>query len=412
MHLSKGEIMGLFFAIDASALAEAIDVFWILFATVLVFFMQAGFALVESGFTRQKNSANIIMKNILDFLVASLVYYFIGIRLMYPGSDLSAADIMFQTVFAGTSATIISGAVAERMKFSSYILMSVFVTLLVYPLNGFLIWGGGFLGDLGFIDFAGSTAVHAVGGFLALSAVLVLGPRIGKYTSTGKSNIIFGHSLTLGALGVFILWFGWFGFNGGSTFGITGDNTDLVGHVFATTNIAAAAGGLAALTYTWIKDKHASIGATLNGILAGLVGITAGAHVISEVNAIFVGLLSGVLVSFAVETLDKQFKIDDPVGAISVHGVVGIAGTIMVGLFHQTDGLLFSGSFTLLGIQALGTLIVSLIAFLTGFIFIFIMNRIKTIRVTIEEETEGLDIHEHKTSSYPNFSISKEQLVE
>ena len=401
-----------FFTLDLLSIAESIDTFWILFATALVFFMQAGFALVESGFTRQKNSANIIMKNILDFLVASLVYYFIGIRLMYPGAELTAAEIMFQTVFAGTSATIISGAVAERMKFFTYIILSVFVTLLVYPLNGLFIWGGGFLGSLGFIDFAGSTAVHAVGGFLALSAVLILGPRIGKYTPSGKSKIIYGHSLTLGALGVFILWFGWFGFNGGSTFGITGDNTLLVGHVFATTNIAAAAGGLSALIYTWIKDKHASIGATLNGILAGLVGITAGAHIISEVNAIFVGLLSGVLVSFAVETFDKKLKIDDPVGAISVHGIAGVAGTIMVGLFHATEGLLTTGQFELLGIQTLGTLIVSTIAFVSGLVFIFLLNKVIPIRVTKQEELEGLDIHEHKTSSYPNFTISKDQVVE
>jgi Amt family ammonium transporter len=269
--------------------------------------------------------------------------------------------------------------------------------------------GGGFLGSLGFIDFAGSTAMHAVGGFLALSAVLILGPRIGKYTPSGKSKIIYGHSLTLGALWVFILWFG---FNGRSTFGITGDNTLLVGHVFATTNIAAAAGGLSALIYTWIKDKHASIGATLNGILAGLMGITAGAHVISEVNAIFVGLLSGVLVSFAVETLDKKLKIDDPVGAISVHGIAGVAGTIMVGLFHATEWLLTTGQFELLGIQTLGTLVVSTIAFVSGLVFIFLLNKVIPIRVTKQEELEGLDIHENKTSSYPNFTISKDQIVE
>lgn len=395
---------------NVSQLALDIDALWVLFATVLVFFMQAGFALVESGFTRQKNSANIIMKNLIDFLVASLIYFFIGINLMYPNHSYSNTDIMFQTVFAGTAATIISGSVAERMKFSSYIVLSVLVTLFMYPLNGLLIWGGGLLGNLGMVDFAGSTVVHATGGFIALGFVLVLGPRIGKYVN-GKSKIIYGHSLTLGALGVFILWFGWFGFNGGSTFGITGANREVVGQVFATTNIAAAAGGLSALTYTWFKDKHASIGATLNGVLAGLVGITAGAHVISPLNSIFVGLVTGLLVTVAIEFLDKKMKIDDPVGAISVHGVGGVVGTILVAFFHQSEGII-TGNFSLLLIQVVGSLGIAVLSTLFGFLVALGMKKTIGIRVTKEEELEGLDIHEHKTSSYPNFTISSTQKSE
>ena len=395
---------------NVSQLALDIDALWVLFATVLVFFMQAGFALVESGFTRQKNSANIIMKNLIDFLVASLIYFFIGINLMYPNHSYSNTDIMFQTVFAGTAATIISGSVAERMKFSSYIVLSVLVTLFMYPLNGLLIWGGGLLGNLGMVDFAGSTVVHATGGFIALGFVLVLGPRIGKYVN-GKSKIIYGHSLTLGALGVFILWFGWFGFNGGSTFGITGANREVVGQVFATTNIAAAAGGLSALAYTWFKDKQASIGATLNGVLAGLVGITAGAHVISPLNSIFVGLVTGLLVTIAIEFLDKKMKIDDPVGAISVHGVGGVVGTILVAFFHQSEGII-TGNFSLLLIQVIGSLGIAVLSTLFGFLVALVMKKTIGIRVTKEEELEGLDIHEHKTSSYPNFTISSTQKSE
>ena len=391
-------------------LAKDIDALWVLLATVLVFFMQAGFALVESGFTRQKNSANIIMKNVIDFLVASVIYFFIGVNIMYPDHSFSNIDIMFQTVFAGTAATIISGSVAERMKFSSYIVLSLLVTLIMYPLNGLFIWGGGFLSELGMIDFAGSTVVHATGGFIALGFVLVLGPRIGKYVN-GQSKIIYGHSLTLGALGIFILWFGWFGFNGGSTFGITGDNRDVVGQVFATTNIAAAMGGFTALAYTWIKDKHASIGATLNGILAGLVGITAGANVVSPFNAMFIGLITSIVVTISIEFIDKKLKIDDPVGAISVHGIGGVLGTILVAVFHQSEGLIL-GNFSLIPIQIFGSLFIALISTLFGVVVAFVIKKTIGIRVTKEEEIEGLDIHEHHTSSYPNFTISQTQKSE
>ena len=397
-------------SLNLAQLAGDIDALWVLFATVLVFFMQAGFALVESGFTRQKNSANIIMKNVIDFLVASLIYFFIGIHIMYPDNSFSNVDIMFQTVFAGTAATIISGSVAERMKFSSYIVLSLLVTLFMYPINGLLIWGGGFLSQLGMVDFAGSTVVHATGGFIALGFVLVLGPRIGKYVN-GKSKIIYGHSLTLGALGIFILWFGWFGFNGGSTFGITGTNRDVVGQVFATTNIAAAMGGVTALAYTWIKDKHASIGATLNGVLAGLVGITAGAHVISPFNAIWVGLITSLIVTISIEVLDKKMKIDDPVGAISVHGIGGVFGTILVAVFHQSNGIIV-GDFSLLGVQILGSVLIAVMSTLFGLVIAFVMKKTIGIRVSKEEELEGLDIHEHRTSSYPNFTIASIQKIE
>ena len=329
---------------------------------------------------------------------------------MYPNNSFSNVDIMFQTVFAGTAATIISGSVAERMKFSSYIVLSILVTLFMYPINGLLIWGGGFLSQLGMVDFAGSTVVHATGGFIALGFVLVLGPRIGKYVN-GKSKIIYGHSLTLGALGIFILWFGWFGFNGGSTFGITGANRDVVGQVFATTNIAAAMGGVTALAYTWIKDKHASIGATLNGVLAGLVGITAGAHVISPFNAIWVGLITSLIVTISIEVLDKKMKIDDPVGAISVHGIGGVFGTILVAVFHQSNGIIV-GDFSLLGVQILGSVLIAVMSTLFGLVIAFVMKKTIGIRVTKEEELEGLDIHEHRTSSYPNFTIASTQKSE
>ena len=401
--------MGIFF-LSIEELSTQIDNLWILVASVLVFFMQAGFALVESGFTRQKNSANIIMKNILDFLVASLVYYFVGVHLMYPGNSFSETDIIFQTVFAGTAATIISGSVAERMKFSSYIVLSFLVTLLIYPINGLLTWGGGFLGSMGFLDFAGSSIVHATGGFIALGFVIILGPRIGKYVN-GESKIIFGHSLTLAALGIFILWFGWFGFNGGSTFGITGENNALVGHVFATTNIAAASGGIAALAFTWIKDKHASIGATMNGILAGLVGITAGANVLSTVDAVIVGVVTSLIVTISIDVLDKKLKIDDPVSAISVHGVGGFIGTLFVGVFHPTEGFI-AGQFSLFGVQLLGALVIVLISFVSGLLIALVMKKTIGIRVSEQEEVEGLDIHEHKTSSYPNFTISNTQRSE
>ncbi len=397
-------------SLNLTQLAGDIDALWVLLATVLVFFMQAGFALVESGFTRQKNSANIIMKNVIDFLVASLIYFFIGIHIMYPNNSFSNIDIMFQTVFAGTAATIISGSVAERMKFSNYIVLSILVTLFMYPINGLLIWGGGFLSSLGMVDFAGSTVVHATGGFIALGFVLLLGPRIGKYVN-GKSKIIYGHSLTLGALGIFILWFGWFGFNGGSTFGITGANRDVVGQVFATTNIAAAMGGVTALAYTWIKDKHASIGATLNGVLAGLVGITAGAHVISPFNAIWVGLITSLIVTISIEALDKKMKIDDPVGAISVHGIGGVLGTVLVAVFHQSNGIIL-GDFSLLGVQILGSVLIAVMSTLFGLFIAFVMKKTIGIRVTKEEELEGLDIHEHRTSSYPNFTIASTQKSE
>jgi Amt family ammonium transporter len=399
-----------YFYLSIEELSKQIDSFWVLVATCLVFFMQAGFALVESGFTRQKNSANIIMKNILDFLVASLVYYFVGVHLMYPNNTFSETDIIFQTVFAGTAATIISGAVAERMKFSSYIVLSFLVTLVIYPLNGLLTWGGGFLGTMGFLDFAGSSIVHSTGGFVALGFVIVLGPRLGKYIN-GESKIIFGHSLTLAALGVFILWFGWFGFNGGSTFGITGENNTLVGHVFATTNIAAASGGLLALAYTWIKDKHASIGATMNGILAGLVGITAGANVLTTVDAIIVGALTSLVVTIMIDVLDKKFKIDDPVGAISVHGIGGLLGTLFVGVLHPVEGLI-TGQLTLFGVQALGAFLLALMSSVLGFVIAIVMQKTMGIRVSKKEEVEGLDIHEHKTSSYPNFTISPTQQSE
>jgi Amt family ammonium transporter len=341
-------------------LAASLDTVWMLLAAMLVFFMQPGFALVESGLTRTKNTANILMKNFVDFLTGSVLFFATGFGIMFgTGAFMGTPNwfclpeelnpsglpvegfLVFQTVFAATAATIVSGAMAERTKFYVYLIYTVLISAVIYPISGHWTWGGGWLAELGFHDFAGSTIVHSVGGWIALVGAAVLGPRIGKYTKSGKSNAIPGHNLTLASLGVFILWFGWFGFNPGSQLGASGESKIAISHVFLTTNLAACGGGISSILLAWAKYKKPSLSLTLNGVLAGLVAITAGCDAVSPVGALIIGLLAGILMIFSVEFIDRVLKIDDPVGASSVHGVCGVFGTVMVGLFSTTEGLFY-----------------------------------------------------------------------
>ncbi|MCF7860850.1 ammonium transporter [Candidatus Woesearchaeota archaeon] len=395
--------------------AIALDTVWMLLAAFLVFFMQAGFAMVEAGFTRAKSAGNIIMKNLVDFSVGTLAYWAIGFGIMFGAgtayfgaSDffLSGADPwqyafwMFQVVFAATAATIVSGAVAERTKFSAYIAFSFVITAFIYPVVGHWIWGGGWLSNM--VDFAGSTVVHSVGGWSALAGAIIVGPRLGKYLK-GKPKAIKGHNLPMAALGVFILWFGWFGFNAGSTT----SGTDLsIAVIAVTTNLAAAAGAMSALFVSWIKYGKSDIGMSLNGALAGLVSITAGCASVSPGSAILVGAIGGAIVVFSVEMFEKAFKIDDPVGAISVHGVCGSWGTLAVGLF-AIDGGLFNGSgIDLLMTQALGVISVFAWTFLVSLILFKAIDIVIGLRVSKEEELRGLDICEHRAEAYADFPIS------
>lgn len=401
--------------------SAVLDLMWILIAGILVFFMQAGFTLVEAGFTRSKNTTNIIMKNLIDLCIGSLGFWIIGYTIMY-GDDIGSFigsptlfysdptdmhNLFFQTVFAATAATIVSGAIAERTKFSTYIIFSLIMTIVIYPISGHWVWqGDGWLTDLGFIDFAGSTVVHSVGGWAALVAAALVGPRIGKYVD-GKAIAIPGHNMMYGALGVLILWLGWFGFNPGSQLAISGDNANAVAGIVITTNLAAAAGALAALFLTWARYGKPDLSMTLNGTLAGLVGITAGCAAVSPGSAAIIGLICGIVVVFSIEFIDKVIKVDDPVGAVSVHGVCGALGTLLVGVFATDGGLLFGGGFHQLGVQAAGVVGIGAWAAITSFIVLFILKKTVGLRVTEKEEIEGLDIHEHGTSSYPDFTINE-----
>ena len=398
-----------------------LDLMWIVICGILVFFMQAGFTLVEAGFTRAKNTSNIIMKNLMDLAVGSIAFWAIGYTIMYGdsiGSFIGTPslfydvrgdmhNLFFQTVFCATAATIVSGAVAERTKFSTYLIFSLLMTTVIYPISGHWVWqGDGWLTALGFIDFAGSTVVHSVGGWAALVAAALVGPRIGKYTD-GKSNAIPGHNMLYGALGVFILWLGWFGFNPGSELAISGDSANNVAGIVITTNLAAAAGAVVALFLTWIRYGKADISMTLNGALAGLVGITAGCAAVDPMGAFIIGIVSGIVVVFSIEFIDKVLKIDDPVGAISVHGVVGAVGTLLVGVFATDGGLLYGGGFGQLGVQAIGVVAIGGWAMITTFIVLSILKAVMGLRVTEKEELDGLDIHEHGIDSYPEFGRDK-----
>ena len=392
-----------------------LDLMWVLICGVLVFFMQTGFTLLESGFARSKNTGNLIMKNLMDFCIASIAFWAIGYSLMYGDSigsfigtpDLffdSAADmhkLFFRTIFAATAATIVSGAIAERTKFSTYLFFTLFMSLIIYPVSGNWAWNpGGWLAKMGFTDFAGSTVVHTVGGMASLVAAVMVGPRIGKYNADGTTNAIQGHSLTLGALGVFILWMGWFGFNPGSQLAISGSNATAVAEIFITTNLAGATGALAAMFISWIIYKKPDISMTLNGVLAGLVGVTAGCAAVSPVGAFFIGAICGIAVVFSIEFFDKKLKIDDPVGAISVHGVCGPLGTLLVGIFATDGGLLYGGGLEKLGTQAIGVISIAAWAILSSYIVLSILKKTTGLRVTKEEEIDGLDMHEHGSSVY------------
>jgi len=398
------------------------DTIWILVTAVLVMFMQPGFALVEAGFTRTKNTANILMKNLMDFSIGSLIFWLLGYTLMY-GEDIGGflgkisfffnsdeingvpdkASLMFQTVFAATAATIVSGAVAERTKFSAYIFFSIAITAIIYPISGHWVWGGGWLSSLStpFHDFAGSSVVHSVGAWVGLTGAVIIGPRLGKYTSDGKARAIPGQNLAFGALGVFILWFGWFGFNPGSQLAAAGsENASAISHIFITTNLAAGAGAITAMAVTWMKYKRPGLSLTLNGALAGLVAITAGCDVVSPGGAVIIGILAGTLLVFGVEFIDKVVKIDDPVGAISVHGLNGALGTLLVGVFSTSNGLLYGGGAAQLGSQFIGVLAIGAWAMATGFLLFFILKKTIGVRVSKRIEEEGLDIYEHGESAY------------
>jgi len=400
----------------------SINNIWVLITAFLVMFMQPGFALVEAGFTRSKNTGNILMKNLLDFCIGSLAFWFVGYSLMYgdsiaglignPASKFSFTDsgfanyanytdLIFQTVFAATAATIVSGAMAERTKFNAYLIYSLFVSLVIYPVSGHWKWGGGWLNDLGFHDFAGSTIVHSVGGWIALTGAAILGPRVGKYVN-GKARAIPGHSLALATLGVFILWFGWFGFNPGSELAATGASTVNIGRIAVTTNLAASAGAITAMLVAWARYRRPTVSSALNGALAGLVAITAGCDAVSPAGAVLIGVIAGVVLVFSVEFIDTVIKIDDPVGAISVHGVCGALGTLLVGIFSTEQGLLYTGSLKLLGIQAIGVLAVAAWALSTGFILFKILKATNGLRVSRRIEEECLDVYEHGEIAYNN----------
>ena len=398
-----------------------IDNMWLLVAAFLVMFMQPGFALVEAGFTRSKNTANILMKNLMDFSIGSILYWAIGFTIMYGdsiggfigtpdlffmsdgfGSNYSDyADLFFQTVFAATAATIVSGAMAERTEFKAYLIFSIVITVIIYPISGHWTWGGGWLSQLGFHDFAGSSIVHSVGAWVGLAGASIIGPRIGKYKKDGTPTAIPGHNLAYGALGVFILWFGWFGFNPGSQLAAAGtDNAVAIGHIAVTTNLAAAAGAVTAMMVAWFRYKRPSLSISLNGALAGLVAITAGCDAVNPMGALFIGIIAGFILPFAVEFIDKVLKVDDPVGAISVHGVSGALGTLAVGLFSTSEGLFYGGGAKLLSIQAVGVAAFFAWAFGLGLVLFFILKKANILRVSKRIEEEGLDVYEHGESAY------------
>lgn len=405
-----------------------LNIVWTLVGAFLVFFMQAGFAVVEAGFTRAKNAGNIIMKNLMDFVLGSIFFFLIGFAIMF-GKDMggiigstgffntfSLADeagminglpigvfMIFHTVFCATAATIVSGAMAERTKFSTYLIYSAAISIFIYPVTGHWIWSDGWLSGIGFHDFAGSTAVHMVGGVCALIGAKILGPRIGKFGPDGKVNAIPGHNIVIGALGVFILWFCWFGFNCGST---TGAATNL-GDIAMTTNLSAVMATVTVLAITWKRYGKPDVSMTLNGTLAGLVAITAGCDYVSNYSAMIIGVIAGIIVVFVVEFLDKVLKIDDPVGAIAVHGACGAAGTIMTGIFCKSEILAEMGMSRLqfTGIEILGVACVIAYVGICAFILFTILNKTIGLHVNEQEEIDGLDIHEHGMSAYANFRL-------
>ncbi len=412
---------------ELRALTTNVDIGWTLVGAALVFFMQAGFAMVETGLTRAKNAGNIVMKNLMDFCIGTPIYWFIGFGIMFGGTgaliggldlfSMKSTDyttMIFQTVFCATSATIVSGAMAERTKFSSYCIYSALISLFVYPISGHWIWGGGWLAQLGFHDFAGSTAVHMVGGCAALVGAAILGPRIGKYDKNGKPSAIPGHSLTIAALGVFILWFCWFGFNGCSTVALSGDGATNAARIFYTTNLAAAMATVTVLIITWVRYKKPDVSMTLNGSLAGLVAITAGCDTVTPVGAALIGVIAGFAVVFGIEFVDQKLKVDDPVGAVGVHGICGCLGTILTGLLAYYDfgngeklGLFYGGGIHFFGLQILGVVVVITWVAVTMTIIFNVLKHTIGLRASAVEEIEGLDIHEHGlASAYADFALT------
>ncbi len=421
------------------ALALVINAFWLFLGGILVFLMQTGFTMVEAGFTRAKNTGNIVMKNIVDFMFGSIIYWFIGYGLMYgegngfigipfggafmnssaAAPDMDYTALFFQTVFCATSATIVSGAMAERTKFSAYCLYSAMISLFIYPIAGHWVWGGGWLSEMGFHDFAGSGIVHMLGGVLSFVGAAILGPRIGKYGKDGKARAIPGHSIIIGALGVLLLWVGWFGFNPASTGGLIEAGEDgvfdsgatlLASKVFITTNLAACAAAITAMFFTWIRYKKPDVSMTLNGVLAGLVGVTAPCDCVSPSASIIIGIVAGVLVCVAVPFIDTKIKVDDPVGAVSVHGVCGLWGVIAVGLFSSDPasgvdmGLFYGGGAHLLVTQLIGAASLIAWAAVMGCILFGILKKAGRLRADKAEELEGLDATEHGLpSAYPDF---------
>ena len=398
-----------FAAESADSNAIAINTVWTLVAAFLVFFMQPGFALVEVGFTRAKNASNILMKNLMDFSIGSIAFWAVGFGIMFgadkagvfgsSGIFLSAASPatgsglwqfaywMFQVVFAATAATIVSGAMAERTRFPAYLIYSFFICALIYPVAGHWIWGGGWLGNKGMIDFAGSTVVHSVGGWAALAGVIFLGPRLGKYNRDGSSNAIPGHNIPLAALGVFILWFGWFGFNPGSTMAAVPD----IAHIATTTVLAGGAGVIGAVIIAWIIFKKPDVTMGINGVIAGLVAITAPTAFVSPGSAVAIGFLGGIIVVLAVVFIDRVMHVDDPVGCIAGHAACGVWGTFALGLFAQDkfspgttgDGLFFGGGWKLLGAQTLGIVSVAAYSLLAGFLLFYVIKKLVGLRVKI-----------------------------
>ena len=419
---------------------SSVNTIWVLLGAALVFFMQAGFSMCEAGFTRAKNTGNILMKNLMDFCIGTPCFWLFGYGIMFgtgtalfgwidpmickdyssilPAGVPLWAYAIFQTVFCATSATIVSGAMAERTKFSAYCVYSAAISLIIYPISGHWIWGGGWLAELGFHDFAGSTAVHMVGGICALIGAAYLGPRIGKYDKKGKPRAILGHNLTFAALGVFILWFCWFGFNGASTVAMDSDAAvKSAGRIFFNTNMSAAVACCTTLIFTWIRYKKPDVSMTYNAALAGLVGVTAGCDAISPLGAAIMGVVFGILIVLAVEFFDKVAKVDDPVGAISVHGVCGSVGTILTGLFATgvttEKGLFYGGGWHFLGVQALGVVSVAVYVAVIITIVFFIIKHTIGLRVTPEEEIAGLDVSEHGLlTAYAGFATVPEEYVD
>lgn len=391
---------------------------WFLMGAALVFFMQCGFAMVEAGFTRAKNAGNIIMKNLMDFCLGTVAFYLLGYNLLCgegnafigwglnPFTNFAETDwsgFVFNLVFCATAATIVSGAMAERTKFVTYCIYSFIISLLIYPIEAHWVWGGtAWLADLGFVDFAGSAVIHMVGGISGLIGAAFLGARIGKYDANGKSKPILGHNIVVGALGVFILWFGWYGFNGAAA-----SDTVQLAQIFATTTVAPAAASCTAMLYTWIKNGKPDVSMTLNGSLAGLVAITAGCANVDVVGAFIIGAIAGIIVCVVVYFVENKVRVDDPVGAVAVHGACGMFGTFAVGLFDYNNGLLYGGGFYLLGIQCLGIVCIAGWTIVCMLLLFTILKKTIGIRVSREEEMEGLDSTEHGLeSAYPDFQTA------